>query len=327
MIHHEFWPTSLLHLPVYIYALGQALRFRSLNYFVWANPKIATGGLKGYSRYKILQHVPESHLPATVLVFASATPEDVEKLWSEKGGAFPIVVKPDLGGSQGFGVKLINDQEELLKYHKKVKYNYLIQTYVDEPEEFGVFVLRTSEGFQISSLVQKDFLILHGDGRSSIKELFYKHGRASQFISVHELPHYSERILEVGQNVWLQPLGSRRKGTRFVNANSIIDESLTDHFQILTKHIPQFFYGRLEVRAESVRALSEGRFKVMDISGVGSVPGHIYDSGYKWTQAIKDILWHWKRLSDIVNVNRKRLSKESASTTYKTIFFSKGSDV
>lgn len=323
MIHHEFWPTSLLHLPVFIYALGQSLRFRSCNYFVWANPKIKTGGWVGYSRNDLFSHLPEKYLPQSILISPKLSKEEVVRLWEEStpGGLYPVVVKPNLGGNKGRGVKYISTPEELLKYHPKALQEYIIQEYIDEPEEFGVFVLRTPDGFQISSVVQKDFLILHGDGRSTLKELWQKHSRARQFIREHDLPMYSERVLEVGQTIWLQPLASRSKGTRYVNANSIIDDMLTGHFEVLTKSIPQFFYGRIEVRAPSVNALGEGRFKVFDISGVGAEPGHIYDSNYKWTQAIKDLLWHWKMLSVIVSHNRKKkFAKESAWTTFKTVF-------
>lgn len=328
MVHHEFWPTSLLHLPLYFYYLGQSIRFGSLNYFAWANPQIPTGGLVGYSKYEILKHLPADHIPRTLAVNPTQDFEEVEKDRQGKRIDFPLIAKPDLGGGEGFKVKFIQDVEQLRKYHKNSKQTYLIQEYVDEPEEFGVVFFRTGDHFQLTSVVQKDFLILYGDGRSDIKTLHRKNQRAKKFFSEHQLPHYSERVLEVGEKILLQPIASRAYGTRFINANSIIDEQMTDCFNKLSKNVPQFYCGRIEVRAESVSDLLEGRFKVVDIAGVGGSPAHIYDPNYKTSQAIKDLLQHWRQISRLVKVNRSKFKKESAFTTLKTIFkyyFNRGS--
>jgi hypothetical protein len=43
------------------------------------------------------------------------------------------------------------------------------------------------------------------------------------------------------------------------------------------------YYGRVDVRAESEEALRAGRFIVLELNGVSSEPGHIYDPSYSLT--------------------------------------------
>lgn len=320
MVHHEFWPASLFYLPIYFYYLGQSIRFRSLNYFAWVNPGMKNGGMIGYSKYSILKKVPSQFVPTTLLIEKTQLGfNHVElKLREHPDLSFPVIVKPDQG-ARGFGVKLVQNSQELRDYHNSAKSDYLIQAYLDDPQEFGVFVVKTAQEFYVSSVTQKDFLILYGDGRSSMKELFLKHPRANKYFSISDLPLYNERVLEVGQKILLEPIGNHCRGTKFVNANSIIDDSLTSHFEKLCKSIPQFYYGRFDVKAASVAALVEGKFKIMEVNGASSEPGHIYDPNYKLRQAYKDLFWHWKKMSQIVAVNKKQYPKESLLTTVKTI--------
>lgn len=276
------------------------------------------GGLIGYSKYKILMQLPTNRVPPTLLVNVEQDLDEVFQWMKEQKLDFPVIAKPDQG-ARGFGVEFIENEEQLKKYHKKTKIDYLVQGYLDDPQEFGVFVIQAPEDFYISSIIQKDFLILYGDGRSTLKELFNKHPRASKYFTVKDLPLYTDRILEVGEKLLLEPIGNHCRGTKFVNANSIIDEKLTQYFKELTESVPGFYYGRFDIKAPSVEALCQGEFKVLELNGASAEPGHIYDPKYKLKQAYKDLFWHWKKMSEIVEMNRKKYPKENTLQTLRTV--------
>lgn len=276
------------------------------------------GGLIGYSKYKILSRIPQQYLPETLYVTKDKDFAFIDAKLLEKNLKFPLIAKPDQG-ARGFGVEFIEDTEQLRKYHLNVKFNYLIQEYLDAPMEYGVFVVKTPSEFKVSSIIEKEFLILKGDGRSTLKDLFLNHPRASKYFTLKDLPTYSDRVLKPEESILLEPIGNHCRGTKFVNANALIDDSLTKQFKNLCDQIPDFYYGRFDVKAQTANDLKEGKFKIMELNGASAEPGHIYDPSYTLEQAYADLFWHWRKMSEIAESNRSKYPKESLWQTLKTV--------
>ncbi|MEP0985932.1 hypothetical protein [Ekhidna sp.] len=302
----EYWPFSILYFPVFFYYGWLALKHRSLFFFTAANPTIDFGGMFGEKKSDIFELVPSEYIPETTLIQQN----DLERasLTAEKIG-FPLIAKPDIG-ERGVWVKKLDDQNQLKEYVAKCPVNFLLQEMVDYPIELGVFYIKypDREGL-ITSIVRKNFLKVTGDGKSTIIELVKKKERAllTADLNSEYLRNNGDRVLEIGKEIVVEPIGNHCRGTMFLNDNAEIDERLNEAFNVLADQISDFYFGRFDLRCDSYEDLRELRnFKILELNGAGAEPGHIYQPGYSLITAYKDILWHLKVLSDISALNRKK---------------------
>lgn len=273
------------------------------------------GGLIGYSKLKMLEQIPIEFCPKTIFIDQKIPLSSVEILILEKKLTYPFIAKPDQG-ARGYRVELIENIKMLREYHKTAKQPYLIQEFIDYKHEFGVFVVRAPDKFYVSSLVQKEFLSLVGDGKSTLLGLFNKHERASKYYKKEDLPAYLDRVLVEGKEILLEPIGNHCRGTKFVNANAMIDNQLTSTFEKLVLSMPDFYYGRFDVKASSLEALKAGDFKIMEVNGISAEPGHIYDPKMALDKAYRDLFWHWNKMFEIASQNKQNgKNKESLFTT------------
>jgi hypothetical protein len=319
LLHHEYWPSQIFYLPVFFVFLKNAFKLGSLNYFCWTNPKMENGGLIGYSKSQMLDQIPDEHCPRTLFIDNKLSFPDVEFLALNEKYSFPFIAKPDKG-ARGYRVELIENIREFRNYHKSSKQPYLIQEYIEYPMEFGVFIVRAPDRFYVSSLIQKEFLALVGDGKSTVLDLFKNHERASKYFKKSELPAYLDRVLLDGKVILLEPIGNHSRGTKFLNANALIDAELTSVFEKTVLSMPDFYYGRFDVKAESFGELKKGNFKVMEVNGMSSEPGHIYDPTYSLERAYSDLFWHWDKMAEIAIDNKKKgYQKESIMKTITSL--------
>lgn len=319
MLHHEFWPSQIFYLPILAIFLKNALKLGSLNYFCWVNPKMENGGLIGYSKSKMLDQIPEKYKPKTILISKDLSFSEAEDLVLKSKFEYPFIAKPDKG-ARGFRVELIENVKDFREYHRTSKQKYLIQQFIDDPMEFGVFVVRTPKDFYVSSLVQKEFLALVGDGQSTLESLFNSHERASKYYKKEDLPAYLDRILIEGKTILLEPIGNHCRGTKFMNANALIDSSLKSAFESLVLSMPDFYYGRFDVKAKSIDHLKAGDFKIMEVNGISAEPGHIYDPKMSLGQAYNDLFWHWEKMFEIAENNKQKgYKKETLRKTVGTL--------
>lgn len=316
LLHHEFWAAPVFYTPIFFSFLKNAFKLGSLNYFCWANPKIENGGFIGYSKLKLLEQLPKDLIPRTLVLDPKISFSDVESLIINEKYSYPFIAKPDKG-ARGYRVRYIEKLRDFRDYHKTAKQPYLIQDYIDLPKEYGVFIVRTEEQFYISSLVDKEFLALEGDGKSSLEALYNNHERASKYFRKSDLPAYLDRVLLPSERVLLEPIGNHSRGTKFVNANMHVDDQLRATFEKLVLTMPDFYYGRFDVKANSLEDLKKGLFRIIEVNGVSSEPGHIYDPKYPLESAYRDLFWHWDKMSEIASKNKAQgRTKESFVKTF-----------
>ncbi|MFY0599926.1 MAG: ATP-grasp domain-containing protein [Cyclobacteriaceae bacterium] len=303
----EYWSFDTLYFPVKIYFTWLAIKNRSFFFFTSSNPTIDFGGMLGESKSKIFKLIPEEYYPKTKLIPAGdldAAQEFVKQL------GYPVIAKPDIG-ERGKLVEKINDAEELLTYVSKCPVDFLIQEMVDYPVELGVFYVRNPNEVsgKVTSIVQKKFLSVTGDGNLTVRELLKGNPRARLQLDFNHarFAHLMGMVPESGEEVRVESIGNHCRGTTFLDANSEIDEGLNQAIDRLSKQIDGFYFGRYDLRCASfddLRALKN--FKILELNGAGAEPGHIYQPGFSLLKAYKVLFWHFAKLSEISATNRRK---------------------
>lgn len=303
--HWEYWPFSLVYLPVFFYFIGLAIKNRSLFFFTASNPTIDFGGMFGEKKSEIYEIIPKEYLPETCLIPKGNKIQAIQK-GLQMG--YPIIAKPNIG-ERGAWVKKIETEHQLEEYVSQCPVDFLLQEFVDYPVELGIFYVRfpNDKNGKVTSIVRKKFLNVTGDGVSNIHQLLQKNERAlltanlnSDFLTLN-----GERVPRNGETVLIEPIGNHCRGTQFLNDNDQISEQLHLAMDELAKKIPKFHFGRFDLRCQSYEQLERlQNFKIVELNGAGSEPGHVYHPGYPIMKAYKDILWHLRVLSDISVQNK-----------------------
>ena len=303
----EYWPFELFYAPVFFYFLWLSLKHRSLFFFTASNPGIDCGGMFGERKSDIYALIPDQYLPVTFLIGVS---EKRQALEAAKKIGYPLIAKPNVG-ERGIWIKKIRSEEELLAYVQHCKVEFLLQELIEYPLELGVFYIRypQEEKGRITSIVRKDFLSVTGDGKQSIRQLLKQSNRALMTIDFDNdfLREVGDNVPDVGESVIVEPIGNHSRGTQFLNDNREINDHLRDAFDVLANQIPDFYYGRFDLKCTSYQELAKlESFKVLELNGAGAEPAHVYQPGTPILKAYKDILWHFRVLAEISVQNKNR---------------------
>ncbi|MDE2006453.1 MAG: D-alanine--D-alanine ligase [Rhodospirillales bacterium] len=287
----EFWPGWLFYAPILAQAALLALRYRSASLLTAANPRIVSGGLCGESKREILDLVDG---PARALVARYATIRTgagagadlaaARAAMAAAGIAYPVVAKPDIG-CNGAGVRRIADEAALGAYFARFPRgaDVLLQEFVAAEHEAGLFYIRRPGAARgrISSITLKYPPFVVGDGRSTIRALVLADPRAGRVAQLY-LPRLGARAAAVpaqGERVALVFVGNHCRGSIFRDGAAHATEALTDAVEQLARAIPEFHFGRFDVRFDSLAALRRGEgFRVIEVNGVGSEATHVWDS-------------------------------------------------
>ena len=274
------------------------------------------GGMFGESKYDVLKKIPEQYIPKTILIEAKSSRQEVLRALSENGFQLPVIFKPDLG-ERGFMVKKIESESEIDMYIAKLPFSFIIQEFVDLPLEFGVFYTRfpQEEKGQVTSVVMKEMLHVTGDGKSTLKELIIQKDRAKLQWDNLKVTYQNqlEEILAKGNIFELVSIGNHCLGTMFLDGSHLINDKLSETFDRVSKQIDGFYFGRYDLRCNTVDDLYEGNIKVMELNGCGAEPAHIYQPGYSLRKALGVLFTHWENIFLIAQQNIKR------GVTYTTI--------
>lgn len=294
--------------PMVIYGPLLALRYRHPCFFSAANPALYISGLGLESKFETLQMFPAHLRPASIKVERGTGLSAVLREIGKAGLGFPLIVKPDVG-FRGLLVGKVHSPQELGDLLEAHAIDFIVQEYLDYPEEVGVFYVRVpgEEKGRIVSLTLKSFLGVTGDGRLTVRELVSQDARALlQMARLEEIyPEIMGDVPEKDAFIRLGVVGNHSKGTRFINGNAEADERLAGVFDEVTREMKGFFYGRFDIKCQSLNALREGKdFKIIELNGIGAEPTHIYDqSRMTYPGALWTIIRHWTLVGRISSVN------------------------
>lgn len=312
----EFWPDWLFYTPVVIHWLLLGIRHGDFSLPTAANPTITTGGLCGESKLSILQQVgPEaSHMlaPACGLIADHDATPAAEHAMRALGITYPVVAKPDIG-CNGTGVRLARNRTELADYLRgfPAGETVVLQHYVADPNEAGIFYMRhpNEPAGRITSLTIKHPPMVVGDGRSTLRALIMADERARlvPHLYLERLKHRLDHIPAQGETVRLVFVGNHCKGSIFQDGGDLVTPALTAAIDHLARALPEFHFGRIDVRFTSNADQRRGTgFRVIEINGVGSEATHIWDSNTKLLDAWRTQFFHYGSAFRIGAANRRR---------------------
>ncbi len=305
----EYWPFGILQAPVFPYWLWLSLKARSLVFFSASNPGILMGGMFGESKFEVLEKVPESVKPVTLLMKHPASREGVLACMTAKGLRYPVVCKPDLG-ERGWMVRRILTDADLDQYLSEIKLDFIVQACVDLPLEFGVFYVRYPEEPEgrVTSIVGKEMLHVVGDGVQSLEQLILNKDRAKlQWPTLRKkFENRLSTVIPRGERVELVLIGNHCLGTMFLNCNHLITPGLSDSFDRISKQIDGFYFGRFDLRVATPEDLETGSVQILELNGCGAEPAHIYQPGYSFFKAVGVLMRHWHDIYRISVGNHRR---------------------
>lgn len=299
----------MFYIPNIPYALVHGIREWNLAFYTAVNPGIKNSGIGSESKYETLQMIPEEYIPKSVLHRTGDLAAKTLSQMSEIGLSFPVIAKPDIG-FRGLLVKKLTNETQLTAYLEKYAVDIIIQEFLTHENECGIFYYRlpNSEEGVVSSITLKEFCQVKGDGISSIEKLIEADDRVklySDFINENTEIDL-RRIPKKNEIVRLSSIGNHSKGTRFINGNHLINQELHDSFDKLNHQIDGWYYGRVDVKYQSLEELYQGKFKILELNGILAEPTHIYDAEKtSYFGALKIIRQHWKQLYRIAVYNHK----------------------
>ena len=104
----------------------------------------------------------------------------------------------------------------------------------------------------------------------------------------------------------VSPYGNHARGSKFTDVSHMADEALTTVIDNICKQIPDFYFGRLDIRFDTWETFRQGKnFSIIEVNGAGAEPTHIYDPGHSLFFAWKEIIRHWFLLYRISRLNHK----------------------
>jgi hypothetical protein len=310
VLNWEYWPFGLVYLPIIFLWIYYAIKAKTIFFFNSANPKIKNGGFMNESKIEIYDLIPQQYYPKTQFIKTNTSLDEVLTVIKSLQLNYPLILKPDMG-LRGNGVKKVTNLEELKAYHAKADFNFLIQDLIPFENEVGIFYVKLpneSKG-KITGIVSKEYLIVEGDGTSTIEQLIKKTPRFEfQLKSLKK--EYKDKLLKVllkGERLNLVPYGNHARGAKFIDSSDLISEKLNEVIENISTNISEFYFGRFDIMYNTFEELERGEnFAIVELNGSGSEPTHIYDPKHSIFFAWKELAKHITYMYKIGQYNNNR---------------------
>ncbi|HTZ71134.1 MAG TPA: D-alanine--D-alanine ligase, partial [Acetobacteraceae bacterium] len=289
--------------PVIAQWVALGLWHRDFSLPTAANPRISTGGLCGERKSAVLDLAGEAARPwiaphTTIVTGVDDMPRAEARL-REAGIAIPVVVKPDIG-CNGTGVRLARTPDDLAaalaSFPRGV--TLVLQAFVDLPGEAGLFYIRhpSEKTGRLTSLTLKHPPTVTGNGTATLRALIDADPRHHRLAHLYRT-RLAARMAEVpapGEVVQLVFTGNHCKGSIFIDGTEEITAAMTARIDAIARDLPDFHFGRFDVRYASLASLRRGEeFAIIEINGVGSEATHIWDPRTSLLKIWGDQLHHY----------------------------------
>lgn len=319
-------PPVLFYIPLVLSWIRLGIRYRSLTLPSIANPHIPTGGMWGEAKSDYFDQVAGSAhamiAPYAVLCCTGNVAEDrlrALRLMQAQGLSFPVVAKPDIGW-HGYGVRLIETEDRLAAYLADFPEaaSLMLQQFVPHDGEAAILYARMPGEAQgrIESLTLRYFPHVIGNGCSSLRELIRADVRARWKSDVHlglDASHAGPgrenlaRIPAFGEVVQLSLIGNQRAGGLYRDGRVYVTPVLQKRIDAIARAMPDFHYGRFDLRFASMDALMHGEnFSIVEINGIGGEAIDAWDARLSVGQTYRRLYAQQKLLFEIGDRNRAR---------------------
>jgi hypothetical protein len=310
----EFWPAWLFYIPVGVFYVWLAIRYRGFCVPTSANPGIATGGFIGESKLQILDQLRRTtpEFTAEAFLVDGETTTDrllcLHQLCRKHAITLPFILKPDVG-QRGNGVRLIRSMRAALEYLQSDDAPVIVQRYVIGPREAGVFYYRfphESRG-HIFAITEKIFPTITGDGIRSVEELIRADERAALMARTYLRRFASRRsdVLAPGEVLKLVETGNHAQGCIFRDGMRLHTNARERVVDEISQRLSGFFIGRYDIRYESEENFKDGRnFQILELNGATSEATSIYDPGNSLFSAYRTLFQQWRLVFAIGAINQ-----------------------
>lgn len=316
----EFWPMWVMYLPVALQSLAMALWHRSLTLPLIANPGLPLSGMVGVEKSRLLGQARGQCRQAILPWFLhSRTGESLDDQIATiasgmvKGGfSWPVVCKPDIG-CRGSGVKLVHNSQQLARaldcYPQGA--GMMVQALASWEPEAGVFYIRHPDQVQgeIVSLALKYTPYVVGDGRSTLRELIVAGPRAKKLQHIYARRHRArlDEVVARGEPYRLVFSASHCRGAIFRDAKHYITPELTTRIDALMRELPEFYYGRLDIKFRDIESFQRGEnIEIVEVNSASSESLHIWDRNTPFREAVRSLLFQYRTLFRLGARNRER---------------------
>ena len=210
-------------------------------------------------------------------------------------------------------MKLVHNRQQLEDYLRAYPKGteIIIQKLASWEAEAGVFFVRRpgeSSG-RVVSLALKYSPYVVGDGVSTLAELIARDCRAGDLQHLYATRHDANLsdVIERDKAYRLVFSISHCRGAIFRDGGHLITAALTERIDQLISDIPEFYYGRLDIKFSSIDGLKQGKdIQIIEINSASSESLHIWDRNARLSTAIKTLLWQYRTLFELGALNRKR---------------------
>jgi membrane protein DedA with SNARE-associated domain len=323
----EFWPAWLFYIPVGVYYVWLAIRYRGFTVPTSANPGMTTGGFIGESKYEILEQLQQkaADFIADAYLIEGFTTTDrllsLDRLCLEHKITLPFILKPEVG-QRGNGVRLIRSMRAALEYLEKISAPVIVQRYVAGPYEAGVFYYRFpgEPRGKIFAITEKIFPIITGDGIHTVQELIHADSRAALMARTYLRRFGSSRdkVLAAGEILKLVETGNHAQGCIFLDGMHLHRTALERAIDEISQKLPGFFIGRYDIRYQNEQDFKQGRdFQIVELNGATSEATSIYDPHNSLFSAYRTLFQQWRLVFAIGERNR---AKGHAPSSLKTLW-------
>ena len=277
----ERLPKWLICVPLVVQWLWLSVRFRSATLPCAANPHITAGGMVGEGKLEYFRGMGPLALSMTapftgINATAQLTGEGLAASLASARLCFPLVAKPDLGLC-GYGVRRVDDMTALLDYFARFPRGetVVLQPFLPQPGEAGIFYVREPgrPHGRIIGLALRYFPQVQGDGRSTVAQLMQADPRLRRLAASprHECKADPDHVPSSGEIVRLATIGSTRVGGLYRDGHACITPALTQAVDAIAQDMPDFHFGRFDVRFAELRELAAGTgFTIIEVNGAGS---------------------------------------------------------
>lgn len=305
---YEFWHPRVFEAPYYLYLAWQCLLNRvGIRTLAKANYALDHGEIGVGSKYQSQMCFNQDYFLPTTLVKDSLSVAEKQALIQDfiQQHGYPVILKSDVG-CVGKGICKISHAEELQAKVPVLIGDYLLQQFTPYAHEYGVFYVRQCGVPKITGINKKHFPSVVGNGRDNLLTLAQQHGRYSHHWHSFLQSLDTTVIPAIGEEVRLSFIGSHTLGCKFTDDTHLITPALEQSVFRFFEDQPGYNFGRFDVKAESEAAFREGRFVVIEVNGVASLPTHMFDPKFKVTDAYRIFFEHARYLAQIAREHKSR---------------------
>jgi hypothetical protein len=238
-----------------------------------------------------------------------------------EGLSFPLIVKPNIG-FKGYKVVKVYNMDELQTYINDCDKNreWLIQEFLNFDCEYSLLFHRVpgTDKCGISSLVEKIYPFVTGDGKSSLSDLIenYENPFMDREVVRRRWQSQYKSVPKIGVKIILDEIGNYARGSKFYNIGDKIDQELIAATKNYFQEVDGLDFFRMDFKADSLNAYKKGRFKILEVNGAKSEPIHIYDPESTFIGNAIIIKDHWIKIREIVQARRQMKGYQFPSTRY-----------